>query len=120
MVQNLKWSGVYLGNTLSYDLLQKVLKLVPLIATGTEVYVDTVITIISDSYASLVETLNHMKSLKLKDHPVENVTDCCDAIFVDDELLESSRVFNPRNLEYIINIFEDTSDSRFHLWATHK
>ena len=36
-------------------------------ATRSEVYVSTVITVIYDSYASLLETMNHMKSLKLKD-----------------------------------------------------
>ena len=69
MVQNLTWSGEYLRSTFSSALLQKVLKLVPLTATGHEVYVSTVITVLSDYYASLVETLNHMKSLKLKNHP---------------------------------------------------
>ena len=56
-------------STLSNDLLQKVLKLVPLTATGPEVYVTTMTNIISDSCYSLVDTLNLMKNLKLKDHP---------------------------------------------------
>ena len=120
MFQNLKWSGVYLRSTLSSALLQKVLKLVPLTATGPAVYVDTTTNIISDYYDSLVKTLNHMKSLKLKDHPGENVVDCCHAILIDAELLESAVVFNPDHLGYIIRIFRDTSDSRFRLWATHK
>ena len=67
--QNLTWSGVYLRITLSNDLLQRVLALVPLTATGPEVYVATMTTIISDSYYSLVDTLNQMKNLKIKDHP---------------------------------------------------
>ena len=65
IVQNLTWSGVYLRNTLSNDLLRKVLTLVPLTATGPEVYVATMTTIISNSYYSLVDTLKHMKNLKL-------------------------------------------------------
>ena len=68
-----------------YALLQKVLKLVPLTATGLEVYVVTMTTVISNSCASLVETLNHMKSLKLKDFLGENVSDFCDTILVDSE-----------------------------------
>ena len=44
----------------------ELLKLVPLTATGPKVYVTTVVTIHSDYYAPLVETMNHMKSLKLK------------------------------------------------------
>ena len=68
VVQNLTWSGVYLSSTLSNDLLQKELTLVPLTATGPEVYVATMTTIISDSYSSLVDTLNQINSLKLKDN----------------------------------------------------
>ena len=49
IVQNLTWSGVYLRSTLSNDLLQRILTLVPLTATGPEVYVATMTTIISDS-----------------------------------------------------------------------
>ena len=75
MVHNLTWSGVYPRSTLSSTILQKVLKLVPLTATGTEVYVATMTTVIYDSYYSLVGTLNHMHNIKLKDHPGENVAD---------------------------------------------
>ena len=53
-----------------------------LTASGPEVYVATMITVLSDSYDSLAETLNHMKSLKLKNHQGENVTYFCDAILV--------------------------------------
>ena len=65
---------MYLRSTFSSDLLQNVLKLVPLTETGPEVYVATMNIIISDYYDSLVETPDHMKSLKLKDHPGENVS----------------------------------------------
>ena len=61
-----------------------------------------------------------MKSLKLKDRLGQNVTDFCGAILVDAELLESDGSFNPDNLGYIICIFQDISDSRFHLWKTQK
>ena len=87
IVQNLTWSGVYLRSTLSNDLLQKVLTLVPLTATGPEVYVSTMTTIISDSYYSLVDTLNHTKNLKLKDHPGRDAADCYDAVLVNVESL---------------------------------
>ena len=82
IVQNLTWSGVYLRSTLSNDLLQKVLTLLPPTATGPEVYVATMTNIISDSYYSLVDTLNHMKNLKLNDHPVRDAADCYDVILV--------------------------------------
>ena len=80
VVHNLIWSGVYLMSTLSNILLQKVLTLVPLTTTGPEVFVATMTTFLSDSYDALEETMNQMKSLKLKSYPGENVTDCCAAI----------------------------------------
>ena len=41
VVHKLTWSGVDLRRTFSNDLPQKVLKLVPMTATGTDVYVTT-------------------------------------------------------------------------------
>ena len=42
------------------------------------------------------------------------------AILVNVESLESAGAFKPEHLGYIIRIFEDTSDTRFNIWATHK
>ena len=53
VVQNLTWSGVYLRSTLSNTLLQKLLTLVPLTATGPEFFVAIMTTFLSDSYDSL-------------------------------------------------------------------
>ena len=39
---------------------------------------------------------------------------------MDVEHLESARAFKPEHLGYINRIFEDTSDSRFRLWAIQK
>ena len=108
VVQNLTWSGVYLRSTLSNTLLQKVLTLVPLTATVPEVFVATMTSFLSNSYDALEETLNHMKSLKLKIYPGEKITDCCAAILVDAERLESAGAFKPDHLGYITHIFEDT------------
>ena len=116
VVQNLTWSGVYLSSTLSNTLLQKVLTFVPLTTTGPGVFVTTMNKFLYDSYDALEETLNHMKSLKLKIYPEENVTDCCAEILVNSERLESSGDFKPEHLGYITLIFEDTSDSIFRLW----
>ena len=60
---------MYLRSTLSNTLLQRVLTLVPLTATGLEVFVAIMTTFISDSYDDLDETLTHMNSLKLKNYP---------------------------------------------------
>ena len=107
-------------STLSNDLLQRVLILVPLTATGPEVYVATMNTIISDSYYSLMDTLNQMKNPKLKDHPDRDAADCHDEILVTVESLESAGAFKPEHLGYIIRIFENTLNSIFQIWATQK
>ena len=49
----------------------------PLTATVPEVDVAIMTTFLSDYYDALEDTLNHMKSLKLKSYPGKNVTDCC-------------------------------------------
>ena len=94
--------------------------MVLLTETGHDVFVAIMTTFLSDSYDSLEDTLNNIKSLKLKSYPVENVTDCCAEILVDDERLGSAGAFKPDHLGYITSIFEDTSDSRFRLWAIQK
>ena len=67
--QKLACSGVYLRSTLSNTLLQKVLTLVPLVATGPKVFVATMTTFLSDYCDSLGETLNRVYILKLKSYP---------------------------------------------------
>ena len=94
--------------------------MVPLTATVPEVFVATMTTFISDSYDALEETINHMQSFKLKSYLGETVTDCCAAILVDAERLESAGSFKPEHLGYITHIFEDTSESRFFLWDIKK
>ena len=94
--------------------------MVPLTATGPEVFVATMNTFLSDSYDALEDTLTHMKSLKLKSYPGENVTDFCAAILADADRLESARDFKTERLGYITCIFEDTYDSRFRLWDIQK
>ena len=94
--------------------------MVPLTATGPEVYVATMTTIISDSYYSLAGTQNQMKSLKLKYDQGGDTADCYNAILEYVEGLESAGAFKPEHLGYIIRIFENTSNSRFQIWATQK
>ena len=102
MVQNLICSGAYLRIIYSSALLQKVLKLVPLTTTVPKVYVATIITVLSYYYYSLVDTMNHNKSLKLKGLMGENGIDFCAAILVYYERLESAGYFKPNYLFYII------------------
>ena len=68
---------------MSNTLLQKVMSLVPLTTTGPEVYVATMATVLYGYYDSFVDILNHMKIIKLKDHPGGYVTDSCDSILVN-------------------------------------
>ena len=113
------WSGVYLSSTLTNTLLQKVLTLVPLTATGPEVFFATMTTFLSNSYDTSEEALTRMKSIKIKIYPGENVTDFCAEILVDSEHLDSAGAFKPEHLGYITCIFEDTYDSRFSIWSIH-
>ena len=78
-----------------YVLLQKVVELVLRTATGTEVSVATMTNVLYGFNDSLVEALNQMKNLKLKDRLWENVADCCDTILVDVEPFESDGAFKP-------------------------
>ena len=98
VVQNMTWSVLYLMSTFSNTLIQKVLTLVPLIATGPEVFVSTMTKFLSDSYETLENNFTHTKSLKLKIYPGENVTDFCAEILVDSERLESYGAFKPEHL----------------------
>ena len=100
---------------MSNTLLQKVLTFVPLSATRPEVFVVTMNTFLSNYYDDLEDTLTHTKSIKLKNYPGENITDCCAEILVYAERLESDEDFKPEHLWYINCIFEDTSDSRFRI-----
>ena len=106
---------MYLRSTLSNTLLRKILTLVPLTATGSEVFFATVTTFLSASYDALEENLNHMKSLKLRSYPGENVIDCCAAILVDDERLEIAGAFNHDHLGYITCIWSQKYPQRCEL-----
>ena len=79
--------------------------MLPLTATGPEVFVATMNKFLSDSYDDLEETLTHMKSLKLNIYPGVNVTDFFAAILIDADHLESARAFNPEHLGHITCIF---------------
>ena len=74
----------------------------------------------SDYHVALEQTLTHMKSIKLKNYPGGDVTDCCAAILADSERLESDGAFKLEHLDYMTRIFEYTYDSRSRLWDIHK
>ena len=68
MLQNLTWSGFYPRSTLSNNILHMTLAMVAITITGTKVYASIVKTVLSDSNNTLEETLNFLKSLKLKSY----------------------------------------------------
>ena len=92
----------------------------PLTTTVPEVFVATMTTFLYNSYDALEETLTQTDSLKVNIYPGENTADWWDIIMVYVERLESAGALKPEHLGYIIRIFEDTSDSRFRLWAIQK
>ena len=61
-----------------------------------------------------------MQQVKWNIYPRENVTDWSSAILLDAEHIESYGDLKHENLGYIICTFEDTSDTRFRLWAIQK
>ena len=80
---------------MSTDIIKKVLKLVPLTATVSKVYVFTINVVISNSDDDLGDTLNHINILNINNHMGYNVPYWCAAILVDIERLESARYFKP-------------------------
>ena len=63
VMQKLTWPGVYLRRILS---IKKVLIIATMGATALKVYVSTTTINISDSYDALEDTINHLKSPRLK------------------------------------------------------
>ena len=115
--QNLDWSGQYVQNALTADLLGKVLKELPLNASGPEVFCMTMIVCISNSYEAIKNTKAQLEARKLSDYPGENVSSLNVDTMADYERLESGGAFEPDLLSTIVGIYEGTKDSRFKLWA---
>ena len=89
VIQNLSRSGQFLRNTLHNELLAKVLRYVPITASGPEIFMATVTVCLSDSYDALEQTKTELKAIKLKDFPGENVQHCVAKILDLCERLES-------------------------------
>ena len=110
MVQNLVWSVLYLRNTLSSALLQKVMTLFLITSTVPEFYVSIMTTFIYYLYVALE---SHFNSIKLKSFLRDNFTHFCAVILASTEYLDTYRELKHENFGYITRIFEDTSDYRF-------
>ena len=94
--------------------------MVAITITGTKVYASIVETVLSDSNNTLEETLNFLKSLKLKSYLGKNIAYCCAAILDDADRLDSAGAFKPDNLNYITKVSEDNYDYRFRLLEIHR
>ena len=65
-IQNLNLLGNYTINTLSNDVLTKLLTLTTMLSSLPEVFLITMVTVMSDSCDSLEDTMDHMKNIKLE------------------------------------------------------
>ena len=65
------------------NILQKVLKTIPLIATIPEVYLATTTTLIYNSYNDLEVTLSYSNNINLKIYTGKSVADVCAAVLVN-------------------------------------
>ena len=65
-IQNLNLLGTYMSNTLSNDVLTKLLTIKTMISYFPEVFLITMVTVMSDSCDDLEDTMDHMKNIKLE------------------------------------------------------
>ena len=101
-------------------MLEKVLREVPMSASGPEVYVAIMTVCFSDSFEALEETKNELRKMKLTDFAGENVVDCAAKVLRLAERLDSAGEFDPNLLCAIARIFEHTSDEKLKLFTYTK
>jgi hypothetical protein len=119
-LQNLEWSGEYMRNSLSSQLLAKVVEEVSVSASGPEMLVATMTIIYSgQGYDALEQCKNELKSLTLKQFPGENVVDLNKKVTALCERLDSADMMGPGDdlLTKIVKIYESSSEPRFNQWA---
>ena len=109
-----------LGTLSTPELLDKVLREVPLNASGPEMFVAIMTVCFSDSYEALEETKAELRKMKLTDFAGENVVECAAKVLRLAERLDSAGEFDPNLLCAIVRIFEHTSDERFKLFTYSK
>jgi len=115
--ENLDWSGQYIRNSLSADLLQKLLREVSISASGPVTLVALLRLVQLDSYEAMELTKEKLKKLTLKNYPGENVEQCCADIVMYAEQLDSAGSFEAPLLCSIAKTFESASEERFRLWG---
>jgi uncharacterized protein YnzC (UPF0291/DUF896 family) len=118
VTQNLKWSGEYIRESLSVDMLEKLYQDVSMQASGPETFAALMRVIHSDSYEALENTKRTLENIKLKSYPGENVRKCNEDIARLSEQLVSGGHFNNELLCKIAQIYEGAADTKFSQWAT--
>lgn len=118
VTQNLKWSGEYIRESLSVDMLEKLYQDVSMQASGPETFAALMRVIHSDSYEALENTKRTLENIKLKSYAGENVRKCNEDIARLSEQLVSGGHFNNELLCKIAQIYEGAADTKFSQWAT--
>lgn len=120
IAQNLRWSGEYLRNAISAELLEKLLQEVTLQCTGPVTYAALMRIVHSDSYVAMEQTRVTLEKLSLKDYNGENIEACNKDILRLADILDGGGALNNELLGTIAQIYEGATDTKFSQWATRE
>jgi hypothetical protein len=120
ILQNLAFSGACIRASLSPEMLRKLLREVPIDASGPESYGALMRVVHSDSYPAMQKIKQQLESIKLANYPGENVELCCDDIISLSDQLDAAGAFVPDLLCTIVQTFEGTTDHRLMTWAMNR
>jgi hypothetical protein len=120
-LQNLDWSGnKYIRNTLTPQLLAKVVEEVSISESGLETIIAVMTIIYSGaSYNALKQCKTKLKGLTLKGFPGENIVDLNKEVSALSERIDSADMMTPGNnlLLKIVKVSEGSSEPQFNQWA---
>ena len=105
MVQNHKWSGVYLWCNFFKWYSSECTNIGDAEINQTWGIYWNHYYIITYSYISLEVNINHFITIKINSYPWDNVAYFCDEILVDVEHIVSAGAFKPEHLGYITNFW---------------
>ena len=116
--QNLKWSAEYIRNSITPELLTKLLHEVTLETSGPETFIALMRLIHSDSYEALEKIKDKLLALELKDFAGEDIRSLNVMIRQYAEQLECGDHFTPELIPKICMKYENANDMKFSQWAT--
>ena len=116
--QNLKWSAEYIRNSITPDLLTKLLHEVTLETSGPETFIALMRLIHSDSYEALEKIKDKLLALELKTFAGEDIRSLNVLIRQYAEQLECGDHFTPELIPKICMKYENANDMKFSQWAT--